>query len=83
MDSRRRGNDETAKMPDDKPHDKPKDPVEERRQRIEREFAEREAKALGIHRIELNVFGGNTVARNLYRSLGYVERAVQMGKDLA
>ena len=45
-------------------------------------LAEREAKALGIHRIELNVFGGNTVARNLYRSLGYVERAVQMGKDL-
>jgi ribosomal protein S18 acetylase RimI-like enzyme len=45
-------------------------------------LAEREAKARGIDRIELNVFGGNTVARNLYRSLGYVERAVQMGKDL-
>lgn len=46
-------------------------------------LAEREARAMGISRIELNVFGGNTVARKLYLSLGYVERAVQMGKDLA
>ena len=45
-------------------------------------LAEHEALAMAINRIELNVFGGNTVARNLYRSLGYVERAVQMGKDL-
>jgi ribosomal protein S18 acetylase RimI-like enzyme len=45
-------------------------------------LAEDEARARGIERIELNVFGGNTVARNLYRSLGYAERAVSMGKDL-
>ena len=46
-------------------------------------LAEREALTRGIHRIELNVFGANTVARGLYRSLGYVERSVRMAKDLA
>jgi len=45
-------------------------------------LAEDEARARGIGRIELNVFGGNTVARRLYLSLGYVERAVLMAKDL-
>ncbi|MGZ6372834.1 MAG: N-acetyltransferase family protein [Candidatus Limnocylindria bacterium] len=45
-------------------------------------LAEDEARARGIGRIELNVFGGNSVARSLYRSLGYTERAVSMGKDL-
>jgi len=45
-------------------------------------LAEREALALGIHRMELNVFGKNAVARKLYLSLGYVERAILMGKDL-
>jgi len=45
-------------------------------------LAEAEAGARGIGRIELNVFGGNAVARRLYRSLGYVERAISMGKDL-
>jgi predicted GNAT family acetyltransferase len=30
----------------------------------------------------LNVFGGNEVARNLYRSLGYEELAALMRKDL-
>lgn len=45
-------------------------------------LAEDEARARGIERIELNVFGGNEAARNLYRSLGYDELAVQMGKDL-
>src|SRR6201989_1175102 len=35
------------------------------------QFAEEEARRLGRHRIALNVFGGNEVARNLYRSLGY------------
>jgi len=44
---------------------------------------EAEACALGLDRIELNVFGGNEVARGLYRSLGYEERAVMMGKKLA
>lgn len=41
------------------------------------------ARARGLARIELNVFGGNEVARRLYRSLGYVERAVSMAKDLS
>lgn len=45
-------------------------------------LAENEARARGIGRIELNVFGGNAAARGLYRSLGYVERAISMGKDL-
>jgi ribosomal protein S18 acetylase RimI-like enzyme len=46
-------------------------------------LAEDEARRRGIDRIELNVFGGNDVARGLYRSLGYVEIAAQMRKDLA
>lgn len=46
-------------------------------------LAEDEARARGIDRIELNVFGGNDVARGLYRSMGYVETAAQMRKDLA
>ena len=46
------------------------------------ELAEDEARARGLDRIELHVFGGNDVARRLYRSLGYVETSVQMGKDL-
>ena len=47
------------------------------------QLAEAEALSLGFHRMELNVFGGNEIARRLYRSMGYVERAVRMGKDLA
>jgi len=43
---------------------------------------EAEARSLGHDRIELNVFGGNAVARGLYASLGYSEIAVYMGKDL-
>ena len=46
------------------------------------QLAEDEARRRGIPRIELNVFGGNEIARRLYRSLGYLERAVLMGKDL-
>jgi RimJ/RimL family protein N-acetyltransferase len=46
------------------------------------QLAEEQARALGIGRIELNVFGGNEVARKLYLSLGYVETSVQMAKDL-
>ena len=45
-------------------------------------LAEDEARARGLDRIELNVFGGNDVARGLYHSLGYVETSVQMAKDL-
>ena len=43
---------------------------------------EGEAKARGLRQIALNVFGGNEVARNLYRSLDYVETAVWMRKAL-
>jgi ribosomal protein S18 acetylase RimI-like enzyme len=45
-------------------------------------LAEAEARSRGIDRVELNVFGGNDVARNLYRSLGYVENSVQMSRDV-
>ncbi len=45
-------------------------------------LVEEEARRLGIDRIALNVFGRNEVARNLYRSLGYEENAVSMGKRL-
>jgi len=46
------------------------------------QLAEDVARERGFGRIELNVFGGNDVARGLYRSLGYDEIAVYMGKDL-
>ena len=45
-------------------------------------LAEDEARRRGLTRIELNVFGGNAVARGLYRSLGYIETSAQMAKDL-
>lgn len=45
-------------------------------------LAEDEARARGLHRIELNVFGGNEVARSLYRSLGYLETSAQMAKEI-
>jgi ribosomal protein S18 acetylase RimI-like enzyme len=45
-------------------------------------LAEEEARSRGINRMGLNVFGANEVARNLYRSLDYVETSVQMAKDL-
>jgi ribosomal protein S18 acetylase RimI-like enzyme len=45
-------------------------------------FAEEEARRRGIDRVALNVFGGNEVARGLYRSLGYEENAVAMSKKL-
>jgi ribosomal protein S18 acetylase RimI-like enzyme len=43
-------------------------------------FAEEEARRRGIAKVALNVFGGNAVARRLYRSLGYAETAVHMEK---
>jgi len=46
-------------------------------------LVEKQARERGLARVELNVFGGNEVARGLYRSLGYEENAVWMGKDLA
>jgi ribosomal protein S18 acetylase RimI-like enzyme len=44
---------------------------------------EDEVRARGLDRIELNVFGGNEAARNLYRSLGFEESSVLMGKNLS
>lgn len=44
--------------------------------------AEDEARGRGFRRLELHVFGGNRVARRLYRSLGYAETSVRMAKDL-
>jgi ribosomal protein S18 acetylase RimI-like enzyme len=41
---------------------------------------EAEARALGYDRLTLNVWGGNEVARGLYRSLGYAEDSVHMRK---
>jgi ribosomal protein S18 acetylase RimI-like enzyme len=38
--------------------------------------------ALGLGRIELNVFGHNDVARKLYEDLGYVEMSRQLFKEL-
>jgi ribosomal protein S18 acetylase RimI-like enzyme len=46
------------------------------------QLAEEEARARGHALMELNVFGGNEVARRLYASLGYRETAVTMTKDL-
>lgn len=45
-------------------------------------LCEEEVRRRGIDRIELNVFGGNELARRLYRSLGYAELSVFMGKEL-
>jgi len=46
------------------------------------ELLEAEVRGLGLDRVQLNVFGGNEVARTLYRSLGFEELSVQMGKNL-
>lgn len=43
---------------------------------------EDEARSRGISTTSLTVLGGNEVARSLYRSLGYAERAVFMSKDV-
>jgi ribosomal protein S18 acetylase RimI-like enzyme len=43
---------------------------------------ENEARRLGYDSVTLNVWGGNTVARSLYDSLGYVEESVHMRKQL-
>jgi ribosomal protein S18 acetylase RimI-like enzyme len=43
---------------------------------------EDEARALGHDEVRLNVFGGNAVARRMYRSLGFDEVAVEMTKHL-
>jgi GNAT superfamily N-acetyltransferase len=46
------------------------------------ERAEEEARDRRLPQIGLNVFGGNEVARGLYRSLGYFESAVFMVKRI-
>ena len=43
---------------------------------------EDEVRKLGHRDVTLNVWGGNEVARGLYRSLGYVEESVHMRKRL-
>jgi GNAT superfamily N-acetyltransferase len=43
---------------------------------------EDEVRRLDHHTIGLNVWGGNDVARGLYRSLGWVEESVHMRKAL-
>jgi GNAT superfamily N-acetyltransferase len=43
---------------------------------------EEEARRLGHDTIGLNVWGGNEVARGLYRSLGWAEESVHMRKRL-
>ena len=43
---------------------------------------EEEVRTLGHESVTLNVWGGNAVARGLYRSLGYVEESVHMRKRL-
>ena len=43
---------------------------------------EDEVRALGYDTIGLNVWGGNDVARGLYRSLGWAEESVHMRKKL-
>jgi ribosomal protein S18 acetylase RimI-like enzyme len=45
-------------------------------------YAEDEARRRGLDRVAFMVFGGNEVARSLYRSLGYVETAVFMSKQV-
>src|SRR5581483_657220 len=45
-------------------------------------LAEDEVRSWGLSHIALNVFGGNDVARSLYRSLGYAETAVWMRKTV-
>jgi ribosomal protein S18 acetylase RimI-like enzyme len=47
------------------------------------DLLEDEVRARGLPEIALNVWGGNDVARALYDSHGYFERAVEMAKELA
>ena len=43
---------------------------------------EEDARARGLTEVLLNVFGGNQVARSLYRSIGYAEAFVGMSRHL-
>jgi ribosomal protein S18 acetylase RimI-like enzyme len=44
---------------------------------------EEEARRRGFTEIRLNVWGGNEIARSLYRSLEYLEFAVAMRKRIS
>jgi hypothetical protein len=64
--------------------------VEHARKRVEQDFEraampllEAKARRLGDDLIELNVLGGNDVARGLYTSLGHAEVAVYTAKEIA
>lgn len=46
-------------------------------------FAEQRARALNCRSVALHVFGGNTVAIDLYGSLGYQVIDLNMKKNLA
>jgi ribosomal protein S18 acetylase RimI-like enzyme len=46
------------------------------------ELLEADAREAGFRGVDLNVWGGNDVARALYRTAGYDERAVFMSKEL-
>ena len=46
------------------------------------QLLEAEVRAEGLPGIDLNVWGGNDLARSLYRKLGFEERAVFMSKEL-
>jgi ribosomal protein S18 acetylase RimI-like enzyme len=46
-------------------------------------LVEQEARQRGFSEIRLNVFGGNEIARSLYRSLGYAEFSIGMRKRLS
>lgn len=43
---------------------------------------EHEVRSAGLKAVRLQVFGNNSVARSLYRKLGYLETNVVMAKDL-
>ena len=43
---------------------------------------ENEVRSAGLTAVRLQVFGNNSVARSLYRKLGYIETNVVMAKDL-
>ena len=46
------------------------------------ELLEEEVRAVGLPGVDLNVWGGNDLARSLYRKLGFEERAIFMSKEL-
>ncbi len=43
---------------------------------------EHEVRSVGLNVVRLQVFGNNSIARSLYRKLGYIETNVVMAKDL-